>query len=146
MLSTVLIFRSVWPPQALTNHFLPESQWLTYTLMANEVLGFSGFEFLMSNMSQNTCHKRRPLLLLSMIFKNPSISHQYKSFSSLQPQNGYEEFGCEQKYVFLKWLLNISSTCINQSVPLAPQIHRCSTQAVATALLCFVLTVGSMEP
>ena len=30
--------------------FFPESQWLTHSLIANEVLGFSGFEFLMSNM------------------------------------------------------------------------------------------------
>ena len=32
------VFRSVWPPQGLTNHFLPESPWLTHFLIANEVL------------------------------------------------------------------------------------------------------------
>lgn len=31
------VFRSVWPPQGLTNHFLPESPWLTHFLIANEV-------------------------------------------------------------------------------------------------------------
>lgn len=31
------VFRSVWPPQGLTNHFLPESPWLTHFLIAKEV-------------------------------------------------------------------------------------------------------------